>query len=256
MHRSVGRLVASLGTALAGLVAAMPAAGAPPVGQPQPVSPEAIVANLLVYVVVPTAIFAGLAGGLAALVARVPTRHHLRPLASRLFAATGVVLAVLAVVPLVPSFLGGQPPWVGIGGGFVALGVALAVAPDERATDLRFSIAAAALAMVVAVGLTALQAAFTPMLTRATTTRVVFVVPLFGLLPVGHAAGRGDTSLATVLAAVAFGVPMAAYTLVALPGFGLGLLWLVAIAVYGGGILLVGTPVLAIGAALEKSADA
>jgi hypothetical protein len=255
MHRQVWRWVTTLAATLGGALVALPAAGAPPDGQTQPVSPEAIVANLLVYAVVPTAVFAGLAGGLAALVARIPTLHRLRPLAGRVFAATGVVLAVLAVVPLVPSFMGGQPPWVGIGGGFVALGVALAVAPDEQTTDLRFSIAAAALAMVVAVGLTVLQAAFTPMLTRATTTRVVFVVSLFGLLPVGHAAGRGDTSLATVLAAAAFGVPMAAYTLVALPGFGLGLLWLVAIAVYGGGILLVGSPVLAIGAALEKSAD-
>ena len=255
MDRHLGRLVGSLASGLAGLLAAWPAAAAPPPGEPQSVSANAIVASLLVYTVVPTAVFAGLAGGLAALVAGLPDLHRLRPLAGRVFAATGVVLGVVAFVPVVPSFGGGQPPWVGIAGGFLALGVALTLVPDERASSLRFSMGAATLAMVVAVGLTALQAAFTPMLTRATTTRVVFVVPLFGLLPVGHAAGRGDTSLATVLAAVAFGVPMAAYTLATLPGFGLGLLWLVAIAVYGGGILVVGSPVLAIGAALEESVE-
>ncbi len=254
MHRGWQRRLAVLVATVAASMAAVPAAGAPPSGQPQPVSADAVVVNLLVYAVVPTAIFAALAGVLAVFVARLPNLDRLRPRAGPALAAIGVVLGVNALVPVVPSFLGGQLPWAGLGSGFLTLGLALSVASSEWASGLRFSIGVAALAMVAAVGVTTLQAVFTPMLTRATTTRVVFVVPLFGLLPVGHAASRGDTSLATALAAVAFGLPVAAYTVVTLPGFGLGLLWLVAIAVYGGGILLVGSPVLAIGAALENAA--
>ena len=95
----------------------------------------------------------------------------------------------------------------------------------------------------------AVQATVVHSLTRATTVRLAFVVPLFGLLPAGYAFARGRTRLEVATTTAAFALPMLGIVLVSTPNVrGNGLLLLLLEAVYGTVIAVVGTPLLAVGA--------
>lgn len=239
-----------LGVALVPALLAVPAAGAPPPGsEPPPVSPGTVVVAVLVFVVVPSGLFGGLAAGLGRVLATASHSSRLNAHVPSLLATLGVALVAAGLVAGTPSVLGGRLPWVGVGSGYLALAGLLAHTSGQERSR-RFCLAGASLAVLVAVAVTGLQATVTGMLTRATTTRVVYVLALFALFPVGYAAARGEHETAVGLAALGFGVPAASLTAVSVPGFGPGLLLLLALGYYGVVLLLVGTPLLVAGASL------
>ncbi len=233
------------------LCSIVPVAASRPGGSTQP-SPGLFVLMILVYVTVPSAIFCGVVTGVMQIARVIPNQpNRIRPIAGPALLVVGALLGVNELVSVVPSFLGGQLPWLGLGCGFVVMGVLLSTATVRNQARFGSLVGGACLAVLVAGVVTAVQSTVLHSLTLATTVRVVFVLPLFGLLPAGYAFGRDDRRLGVLTAATAFAVPMLGLTIVGKPGFGTGLLLLLLAVVYGLGITVIGSPLLAIGSALS-----
>lgn len=233
------------------LLFVQPVAASPPGGEQ--LSPETFALSLIVYVVVPSVIFAGLALVVMRVVSGGITRvSDARSIVSPLLVGVGLLVAANSQVSLVPSFMGGQFPWAGLGSGFVVLGILLSRRVHRARHTYRSLVVVVCLAVLVAGVVTAIGATFVQSLTPATASRVAFVVPLFGLLPAGYAFAGGKTRLEIATTALAFAVPMLGIVILETPGVGgNGLLFLLLEAVYGFVIATVGGPLLAVGASLS-----
>lgn len=230
------------------LVGVRSVAAAPPGGERTP--PEVVGIGLLVYVVVPSVVFGGLTFGVMRVVSwSIPRVRASRRVVGPLLVGAGLLVAAVSSWPSGFQLLGGQSPWIALGAGIATLGVVVSRTEGRASRRYRFLVASVCLAVLVAGAVTAVQATVTQSLTRATTVRIAFAVPLFGLLPAGYAFARGNSRLGVATTAVAFGLPMLGIVLVSTPNVrGNGLLLLVLEAVYGVLVAVVGSPLLAVGA--------
>lgn len=213
-----------------------------------------LLGNLLAFVGVPVAVFAGIVAtislGLARLAAGRGLHATVAGRSGHLLVGVGVLVALSALLGDGVAVVGSDPPILGAGVGLVASGVAVLGPVDRDRATYRTLLGVAALGAAVA-ALAALLAAYAAGdLTRWSVSALPWLVPAFALIPAGYAVGRGRFRLALATATLAFAVPMVEFAPLLEPIRGTDLLAVFLGVLYALVLAVLGAPLLVAGASL------
>lgn len=213
-----------------------------------------LVLNTLAYVALPTTVFTLLIGAIAGMLTWLDwddsrIQEHL----GSSLAALGLLVTTFSVVAGggASLFGGTAAPLFGTGIAFVALG-GLCTRPSIREqVTYRWLVSGAAVGAIVAAGVTVIGAVTVGQtgLTRSLVTSLLFLIPIFVLLPVGYALGRQNRRLAIGTAAVGFAVSMLPLVPFLTPPLGMGIPLVFFVTGYAILVAIVGIPLLIVGAA-------
>jgi hypothetical protein len=223
----------------------------------------ALALNALLGIVLPSAVFGLLVAALGGALSWVGTRHRralarVRAGGARGLLLGGAALAALALLSAAGVGLLGTAATPALGVGVAVAGVGAALSRRRVRTTLSGwrVLAGAALAAVVAAGVTVGAGAVFhrggPR--RATLAAVPFVVALFALLPAGYALGRGRRRLAAATAVAGFALALLPTVPLLTPGVTGAVVGVLLAVVDGTAVLVVGAPLLLVGAALGDAA--
>ena len=246
-----------LGLVMLGFLVIDPALASPPPGSEQSTSQDSVLRSLLFFVVVPSLVFAVAIRLVASGLFSIDDTLAQAQLRTRGGPAIAILGSLVMAGPLyadsVPVLFGGTPPLFGLGAGLVIFGIILSIGSIRDRLTYWPLLGSAVGVTAVAAGAAIVWAMELDVLTRSFAAQLPYLIPLFTLIPAGYALGEGDLRRSIITATTGFAAAMVLLMLASgSSARGLGLLLTIVSIMYAVAIAILGSPALAIGAALSS----
>ena len=246
-----------LGLVMLGFVVIDPVFASPPPGSEQSAGQGSMLRSLLFFVVVPSVVFAIVVGLVASGLSRIGDTLTQIKLRTRGGPAIAILGGVAMAGPLyadsVPVLSGGTPPLFGLGAGLIVFGIVLSIGSVRDRLTYWPLLVSTAVVTAVAAGVAVGWAMELDVLTRSSVAQLPYMLPLFALIPAGYALGQGNLRRSIVTATTGFAAAMVLLTLASgSSARGLGFLLTIISVMYAVAIAVLGSPALAVGAALSS----